>query len=136
MAKSTLASEAPPALIKFITSIANRFGIVVSYKAAAQFAPVIGAVGGAALNTFFMDHFQNIARSHFTIRRLEKKYGQAVIESEYLSLMEDAYRRGDIKERPTTGTRRPTPPPPPGKNKPEKEDEVEIDVENLNKDDQ
>jgi hypothetical protein len=40
--------------------------------------PVVGAVGGAAVNLIFMNHFQRIAEGHFTIRRLERIYGRAV----------------------------------------------------------
>jgi EcsC protein family len=28
--------------------------------------PIIGALGGAAVNYAFIDHFQEIARAHFT----------------------------------------------------------------------
>ena len=52
-------------------------------KLAAQAVPVLGAVGGAAVNTAFMDHFQAIARGHFTVRRLERRYGKAVVREAY-----------------------------------------------------
>jgi hypothetical protein len=44
-----------------------RFGLVVTQKVAAQALPVIGAVGGAAANYAFIEHFQNVARGHFTV---------------------------------------------------------------------
>jgi hypothetical protein len=65
-----------PAIVRLISQIAARFSIVVSEKAAAQAVPVVGALGGAAINTLFMDHFQDMGRGHFIIRRLERKYGQ------------------------------------------------------------
>jgi hypothetical protein len=75
--------EGSPLLLRFITQVASRFGVVVSQKVAAQALPVLGALGGAAVNYAFMDHFQDIARSHFTIRRLERTYGKELVRSEY-----------------------------------------------------
>lgn len=70
-----LGASGAPALARLVAQIAARFGTSVSQKVAAQAVPVIGAVGGAAVNTVFIDHFQTMARAHFTIRRLERKYG-------------------------------------------------------------
>ena len=81
-----LTKEAAPALIKFITQISNRFGIQVTQKAAAQAIPAIGAAGGAIINTIFIDHFQDMARGHFIVRKLERKYGRDEIKEIYLSL--------------------------------------------------
>ena len=72
-----------PALIRLIEAVAARFGIVVSQKAAAGAIPVIGALGGATINTLFMDHYQEMARGHFTVRRLERKYGAEMVRQEY-----------------------------------------------------
>ena len=74
---------AAPALIALIAAIAERFGVVVSEKVVAQGLPVIGAAGGAIINTMFIDHFQNTARGHFIVRRLERKYGEVRVEREY-----------------------------------------------------
>lgn len=82
----TLTEEGAPVLIKFITVIAERFGIQVTEKAAAQAIPAIGAAGGAIINTLFMDHYQDMAKGHFIIRRLERKYGKALIEETYAAL--------------------------------------------------
>ena len=70
-------------LVRLISLIAARFGLVVSQKMAAQLVPVIGAMGGAAVNYAFVDHFQNVARGHFTVRRLERAYGAEAIRTEY-----------------------------------------------------
>ena len=75
-----------PAVVRLITQIAARFSIVVSEKAAAQAVPVVGAIGGAVINTLFIDHFQDMARGHFIVRRLERKYGQALVEQHYVEL--------------------------------------------------
>jgi len=83
IAELGLAREGAPALVKFIAALASRFGIIVSEKAAAQAIPLIGAAGGALINTIFIDHFQNMARGHFIIRRLEKLYDKDIIRREY-----------------------------------------------------
>lgn len=80
--RSVLDSSAP-ALIRFASQIAARFGIVVSQKVAAQAVPVLGAFGGAAVNTAFMNHFQAMARAHFTVRRLERLYGAEPVREAY-----------------------------------------------------
>jgi len=73
-------------LVRLITQVASRFGVVVTQKAAAQTIPVIGALGGAAVNYAFIDHFQAVARGHFTVRRLERKYGKNEVFSTYEQL--------------------------------------------------
>ncbi|PKM25930.1 MAG: peptidase [Gammaproteobacteria bacterium HGW-Gammaproteobacteria-13] len=86
LVSKTLTDEGAPILIKFIAKIAERFGIQVTEKAAAQAIPAIGAAGGAIINTIFMDHFQDMARGHFLVRRLERKHGKDVIEKLYAEL--------------------------------------------------
>lgn len=72
-----------PAAISMIRTIAARFGVVVSDKTAAQMVPIVGALSGALLNLIFMQHFQDIARGHFIIRRLEREYGSETIRVEF-----------------------------------------------------
>jgi len=81
--KIGLGQKGAPALVRLISAIATRFGIVVSEKAAAQAVPVIGAVGGALINTIFIDHFQDMARGHFIVRRLERNYGTQLVKEAY-----------------------------------------------------
>ena len=83
IAELGLAGKGAPALVKLIASLASRFGIIVSEKAAAQAIPLIGAAGGALINTIFIDHFQNMARGHFIIRRLERIHDKDLIRQEY-----------------------------------------------------
>ncbi|WP_423820194.1 EcsC family protein [Salinimicrobium sp. TIG7-5_MAKvit] len=78
-----LAEDGAPVLIKLLTNIAQRFSIQVSEKVAAQAIPLVGAAGGALINTLFMDHFQDMAKGHFIVRKLERKYGSEVIQREY-----------------------------------------------------
>ncbi len=86
IAEKGLTQKGLPATIRFITQVASRFGVTVSEKAAAQAVPVIGAASGALINTLFIDHFQDMARGHFIIRRLERTYGQEVVKKEYEKL--------------------------------------------------
>jgi hypothetical protein len=76
-------SEAAPALVRLVAQIGTRFGVVVSQKLVAQSVPLIGAAGGAAINYAFADHFQTIAHGHFTVLRLERRYGARIIRAEY-----------------------------------------------------
>jgi EcsC protein family len=78
-----VARQGSPMLVRFISQVASRFGVVVTQKAAAQALPVIGALGGAAVNYAFIEHFQEVARAHFTVRRLERAYGKDRIRMEY-----------------------------------------------------
>ena len=85
-----------PTVSRLVGEIVSRFGFVVSERAAAGALPFIGAVGGAAVNMIFMDHFQRIARGHFTIRRLERIYGADPIQNDYRrqkKLMAGRYQR-------------------------------------------
>jgi hypothetical protein len=76
-------AEGGPVLVRLLAQIASRFGVVVTQKLAAQAVPIIGALGGAAVNYAFIDHFQEIARAHFTIRRLERRYGKDTVRTAY-----------------------------------------------------
>lgn len=78
--------QSAPAIVRFITQVASRFGITVSEKVAAQMVPVAGAAGAAVLNLLFIDHYQDTARGHFTVRRLERKYSPEIIRAQYALL--------------------------------------------------
>ena len=86
LAAQGVAQHGSPALVRLITQIASRFSIVVSEKAAAQAVPVVGAIGGAVINTLFIDHFQDMARGHFIVRRLERLHGAAQVKALYSEL--------------------------------------------------
>ncbi len=75
-----------PAGIELVRAIASRFGVVVSNKAAAQMIPLAGAVSGATLNLIFMQHFQDVARGHFMLRRMEREYGSQNVRLAYEQL--------------------------------------------------
>ncbi len=86
IAERGLAKEGAPAIARLISQLAERFGVTVSEKAAAQAVPAIGAVGGALINLVFIDHFQDMARGHFTVRRLERKYDPVTVKAAYIAL--------------------------------------------------
>ncbi len=81
-----LSKEGAPALVKLLNLVATRFSIPVSEKLAAQSMPAIGAVGGASVNLMFIDHYQKMADAHFTVRYLEKKYGQEAVQQQYMEI--------------------------------------------------
>jgi len=57
--------------------------VQVTQKAAAMLVPALGAVGGATINLLFVDHFQNMSRGHFAVRRLERLYGEGMVRQQY-----------------------------------------------------
>ncbi|MCX6550098.1 MAG: EcsC family protein [Acidobacteria bacterium] len=94
IAERGLARETAPAVVRFITQVAVRFGIPVSEKVMAQSIPVAGAAGGAVINLLFIDHFQDVARGHFIVRRLERTCGPDIVKEAYLGLSPDGLAPG------------------------------------------
>jgi hypothetical protein len=86
LAKKGVTSGSAPALVRLVTLIGSRFGVVVSEKAAAQAIPILGAAGGALINTIFIGHYQDMARGHFIVRRLEKIHGAEPVRLAYEKL--------------------------------------------------
>jgi len=97
IAAKGLSEKSAPALVRVISQISSRFGLQVTEKMAAQSLPLLGAVGGAVINSLFIDHFQNMARGHFIILRLEKIYGRQTIEEIYKSLKGEEYQTGNYQ---------------------------------------
>jgi hypothetical protein len=93
IAERGIVAEGAPVLVRFISQVASRFGVVVTQKVMAQTLPLIGALGGAAVNYAFTTHFQEIAQAHFTVRRLERRYGSEFVRMEYERIREDVTRR-------------------------------------------
>ncbi len=86
LAQKGLAKSGAPALLRLVTLIGARFGVVVTEKAAAQAIPVLGAAGGALVNTIFIGHYQDMARGHFIVRRLERLHGSEPVRAAYARL--------------------------------------------------
>ncbi|WP_321946861.1 EcsC family protein [Paraburkholderia sp. J10-1] len=83
MATKGFAAHGSTALLKLMQTVAARFSVQVSEQVAAKSIPAIGAVLGAMVNTVFIDHFQQVAHGHFTVRRLERRYGEATVHAAY-----------------------------------------------------
>ena len=79
--------EGAPIAIRVMANLASRFGVIVTDKIAAQMVPILGALGGASINLLFINHFQAVARGHFIVRRLERKYGGEFVKKEYEKVM-------------------------------------------------
>ena len=89
IAERGIIEEGAPVLVRFISLVASRFGVVLTQKFAAQALPVVGALGGASVNYVFIEHFQEIAQGHFTVRRLERAYGKDIVRAEYERLAQN-----------------------------------------------
>ncbi|WP_102250665.1 EcsC family protein [Xanthomonas arboricola] len=80
------ASKGAPVLVSLVSRVAAKFSVNVGEKLAVQAVPLVGAVSGATLNTVFMRHFQAMARGHFIMRRLERRYGEDAVRRAYDAL--------------------------------------------------
>jgi len=83
VAAKGLSKEGAPALVRLIERIAVRFGLVVEDKLLLEAVPILGAASGALINTVFMGHFQDLARGHFAVKRLEARYGAETVRAAY-----------------------------------------------------
>ncbi len=73
-------------LALLMAEVASRFGMSLSQKFALQAVPVVGALGGATLNAAFLAHYRGLARAHFTVRRLERRFGAEAIRQAAVEL--------------------------------------------------
>lgn len=78
-----LSKESAPAIVKFINAVSVKFSIPVSEKIAAQSVPIVGAISGASVNYLFIQHYQKMAKAHFLVRSLERKYGTHIVKKKY-----------------------------------------------------
>jgi hypothetical protein len=75
-----------PVLTRLLSRIAAKFQLVVTDKVIAQTVPILGAAAGGALNFIFTEHFNTVAKYHFGMRALERKYGQKDLQKVYSEL--------------------------------------------------
>jgi hypothetical protein len=54
-------------------------------------------LGGAAVNYAFIEHFQDVARGHFVVRRLERVYGKNLVRTEYERLTQAEIKSMDAR---------------------------------------
>ena len=88
-----VSKEGAPLLIKMVNAVSVRFSIPVSGKLAAQTIPVLGAVSGASVNLLFIRHYQKMAKAHFIMRKLERKYGEKELKQCYTAVVKYNYKR-------------------------------------------
>jgi len=69
-------------LLMLFSEIGARYGLRISEKFALQAVPLLGAAGGALVNSVFLDQYRCLARVHFTMRRLERRHGPELVRSE------------------------------------------------------
>ena len=81
-----LSKQVAPPVAEWLTRVGARYSARVSHKVLAKAIPFVGAASGAAINSMFVQHFQDVARAHFTIRRLERAYGAEPIHHAYTQL--------------------------------------------------
>lgn len=86
---SGLSKEGAPVLVKLLNAVSSRFSIPVSEKLVAQAIPAIGSIGGASVNLLFINHYQKMAKAHFTVRRLERHYGEELVKQVYTEIVTD-----------------------------------------------
>jgi len=86
IAERGVLEKTAPAVVRLIAAIASRFGVVVSEQVAAKAVPLVGAASGTIINVLFINHFQDMARGHFIVKRLEAKYGSQVVKNTYETL--------------------------------------------------
>jgi EcsC protein family len=90
LADALLVDESAPALVAYVDAIAVRFRAQLADKAAAQALraasahdPAKGAGIAGAIDLLFADHFQDVARGHFAVRKLERVYSRDEVRSTY-----------------------------------------------------
>jgi hypothetical protein len=83
LARKGAVRESAPAIARLVGAIASRFGVVVSEELAAKAVPILGAAGGSMINLMFIGHFQDMARGHFIVKRLEALHGQERVRAIY-----------------------------------------------------
>lgn len=81
--QAVAAGETVAITARLVHAVAHRLGMPLSQRAAANLVPAVGALSAAAVNTIFMQHFQSMARGHFRVRQLERKYGAEIVKGNY-----------------------------------------------------
>ena len=85
------------AVVNLIARVAARFDVIVTEKVVVESLPVIGAATGATINIAFMDHFNRVARFHFGMRKLERKYDVDRVQTFYQEAVRKEKESGVIR---------------------------------------
>jgi EcsC protein family len=86
LAAKGIGAHSSSMLLQLVRQIASRLSVQISEQVAAKSIPALGAVFGAGINAAFIDHFQQIADAHFTVRGLERKYGAPRVREQWDAL--------------------------------------------------
>jgi len=78
-----LVKNSAPAIVRLVGAIASRFGAVVAQQVAAKAIPMVSVATGTIINVMLINHFQEMARGHFIVKRLEAKYSVDGIRQVY-----------------------------------------------------
>ncbi len=81
-----LITEGGPPLVRLAAALASRFSVNISARVAATAIPLASAASGATINWFFMQHYQEMARGHFIVKRLEARHGAETVRQAYMQL--------------------------------------------------
>jgi len=95
IAQKGMAGMGAPFAAQLFAKIVARYQTILASQTVTKSIPIVGAVAGAYINVVFLRYFQDKARGHFIIRRLEKKYGDTIIRQTY-----NATRINDLKKSP------------------------------------
>lgn len=82
-----------PILVRILGKVAEAFQVRITQKAIIESLPVIGALGGGALNFAFSQYFITAAKYHFAVRKLEKIYGLEEVQAELRKRMTQSVER-------------------------------------------
>ncbi|RWR12021.1 EcsC family protein [Paenirhodobacter populi] len=76
-------------LNRLVAKVAPKLAAVLGQKLAAQTAPVLGAVAGAAVNYAFTSYYQEVAHVHFGLKRLavDSREDEGLLREELVARM-------------------------------------------------
>ena len=80
-------------MTRVTAEVLGRITLVLTELSSSTAVPVVGAFTGTSVNMIFTDHFQRIARGHFTVRRLERRHGAEPIKRLYQRIAADETAR-------------------------------------------
>ena len=92
VARQATAEAASGMMARVATMISGRFAPAVAERMAASAVPIAGAIGGATVNVVFTRHYQQLARGHFAVRALERRYGYGVVQGAYDRILAGGWR--------------------------------------------
>jgi hypothetical protein len=83
----------------FLRQVAATLGFNFTRKFFSRLVPVVGAVAGGTLNYAFMDYYQQMARVHFTLRLVERRYDPVQVRACMDRLTEQARAKRHARPR-------------------------------------